>query len=390
MAQNLKFNGKLFGEFRPMYKSKYGNRYSMPKGLPALPKPIPIENISNEPKTEELMDLDKVRKLKPNLTGLGFCAVVIDSGVYQHELLSGNIRLRLSANGDKDDVNDYYGHGTHMAGIIAAKTDQYSCMGIAPEAGIISIKVTNKRSGSASWKSIYIALELVNKLLDQSEDNFGEIGVVNISFNGLDAQSDSSKVAKNRIFTSINKLAERNIPVVVSAGNAFEFITGDGLGYPAFHNKVIAAGAHLNYEYKGLPDESIAPFSQRYLSPFTSFQPGMFKTVNERLIFAPGGCSVSLNNSNTIDKRFSITSGTSVSAAIISGSIMLMQQKWRMKGNTGLMPLDQLKDALNDGCEVFQNLNYTASAAIAQPSPTRTYDLKRYTRLNILKTLSLI
>ncbi|MBK7390649.1 MAG: S8 family serine peptidase [Bacteroidetes bacterium] len=58
--------------------------------------------------------------------------------------MRGNIRQRLSTNGNETDINDHYGHGTHMAGIIAASNSEISSIGIAPGAGIISIKLPMK------------------------------------------------------------------------------------------------------------------------------------------------------------------------------------------------------------------------------------------------------
>jgi serine protease AprX len=389
MGPFLKFNGKMYSELKPLYRGKYANRYTMPKGLPALQKPIPIHNITSDTLTEEQTMLDSVRKHHPELTGKGISVVIIDSGIFEHQMLRRNIKLRLSTNGNESDVNDNYGHGTHMAGIIAAKDSKISCIGIAPDAEIISIKVTNEKSGSATWKSIYLALQKVHQLLDEGTGSNAKIGVVNISFNGLDAQVNKSKFGKHRIFESIRKLKERNIPVVVSAGNAFEFVKEDGLGYPAFHPDVIAAGAHFNYQFKNLPTNAIATFSQRYRSPFLHDVLGMFKGVNEKLIFAPGACSVSLNNSNDPDAVYSITSGTSVSAAILSGAIILMQQKWMMNTKQ-LMPLEKLKDALHDGCDVFQNVGPLNPVTNEFAPANRSYDKMRYTRLNIYKSLNLI
>ncbi|MBK6642939.1 MAG: hypothetical protein IPG39_17785 [Bacteroidetes bacterium] len=75
-------------------------------------------------------------------------------------------------------------------------------------------------------------------------------------------------------------------------------------------------------------------------------------------------------------------SGTSVSAAIISATILLMQEKWNSI-HSGRMPLTEIRSKLKAGCEIFQNV----SSAIV---PTRTYDFRHYTKINIFKTLNLI
>ncbi|MBK7969526.1 MAG: hypothetical protein IPK08_11575 [Bacteroidetes bacterium] len=47
------FNGLGYLELRPLFKNKPGHRFSMPKGLPELPRPIPIQVVNDEPDTEK-------------------------------------------------------------------------------------------------------------------------------------------------------------------------------------------------------------------------------------------------------------------------------------------------------------------------------------------------
>jgi hypothetical protein len=93
MGPFLKFNGKMYSELKPLYRGKYANRYTMPKGLPALQKPIPIHNITSDTLTEEQTMLDSVRKHHPELTGKGISVVIIDSGIFEHQMLRRNIKL---------------------------------------------------------------------------------------------------------------------------------------------------------------------------------------------------------------------------------------------------------------------------------------------------------
>src|SRR3989344_1424446 len=102
-----------------------------------------------------------------NLTGYGQSVCVIDSGVNTtHPGISGNIIAQkcfcdvsdlggggccADATNEDTMATDDNGHGTYIAGIIAANGT--SALGVAPEAGIVSVKVTNA-SGVALFSDI--------------------------------------------------------------------------------------------------------------------------------------------------------------------------------------------------------------------------------------------
>src|SRR5262245_15558848 len=82
-----------------------------------------------------------------NVTGKGLAVVVVDTGVnpqhisFQGQLLPGK---NFSTQGGADDTTDFDGHGSNVAGIIAAKRvapNEGMPTGIAPDAKIIPLKV---------------------------------------------------------------------------------------------------------------------------------------------------------------------------------------------------------------------------------------------------------
>lgn len=93
-------------------------------------------------------------------SGVGVKVAVVDSGVDStHPQLSGQVDISNSfdmVNGSGvtgTSADDPFGHGTHVAGIIAAKRDGSLYHGVAPDAKIISIRMLDS-IGSSSATSI--------------------------------------------------------------------------------------------------------------------------------------------------------------------------------------------------------------------------------------------
>lgn len=89
-----------------------------------------------------------------NNRGRGITLAIVDTGVSSHteyatRLLDGFDYFNSSGNG----TNDQYGHGTHVAGIAAAGVNGSGIAGIAPEAGLISLRVLDA-NGAGSATSI--------------------------------------------------------------------------------------------------------------------------------------------------------------------------------------------------------------------------------------------
>ena len=106
---------------------------------------------------EQLTELVGARAMwARGITGAGVNVAVIDTGVADVDALRERVIARVDVSADHDDPTvaylDQHGHGTHMAGIIAgrapgadpAQPDE-SFLGVAPEAGIVAVKVAGPR-----------------------------------------------------------------------------------------------------------------------------------------------------------------------------------------------------------------------------------------------------
>ncbi len=123
------------------------------------------------------------------LTGAGVGVAVIDSGINKVpdlSLLAGlGTRVVYSQDFVGGNGQDAYGHGTHVAGIIASNGTSSSCLnctrtfrGIAPGANVLDFRVLDE-NGQGSDSSVIAAIEQAIAL-----KNTYNIRVINLSLGG--------------------------------------------------------------------------------------------------------------------------------------------------------------------------------------------------------------
>ncbi|GAB3731096.1 S8 family peptidase [Nocardiopsis nanhaiensis] len=128
--------------------------------------------------------------------GSGSSVYVLDTGIdVDHPEFDGRASLGYDATGG--DGGDVQGHGTHVAGTVAA--DSY---GVAPGADVVDVKVLGD-DGSGTYDDIIAGIEWV---ADNSESN----AVANMSLGGPASQA---------VDDAVNSLADSGVFVAVAAGN---------------------------------------------------------------------------------------------------------------------------------------------------------------------------
>ncbi|WP_444948603.1 type VII secretion-associated serine protease mycosin [Micromonospora ureilytica] len=145
--------------------------------------------------------IDQVHKIS---TGRGVVVAVLDSGVEaSHPDLRGQVLAGGRSYGASGDGRvDEDGHGTHIAGIIAAKASPDGVDGIAPGARILPIKL---RKGAGANKAAAVALG-IRMAVD------GGAKVINMSFGG-------AGVATPQEASAIKYALDHDVVLVGSAGN---------------------------------------------------------------------------------------------------------------------------------------------------------------------------
>lgn len=166
--------------------------------------------------------------------GRGVKVAVIDTGVdHTHPDLAPNYKGGWNAVTGSGDPMDDQGHGTHVAGTIAAARDGKGVAGVAPGADLYAVKVLDKNgSGNYSWIIAGIEWAIENRM-----------DVVNMSLGG---PSGTDALAQ-----AVARAAEAGITVVCAAGN-----DSGPVNYPAKYPEALAVSASDS-------GDRIASFSSR-------------------------------------------------------------------------------------------------------------------------------
>jgi serine protease AprX len=267
--------------------------------------------------------------------GRGVDVALVDSGVVPVGGLAERGRVvygpDLSSERRDGDLRnlDTFGHGTHLAGLIAGRDPVLGFAGVAPGARLVSLKIAGA-DGETNLARVLAALDWIRRNHDARGYN---IRVVNLSLGvpGDDYRSDV-------LAWAVEQLWKEGIVVVAAAGN--NGASARTLDMPADDPFVIAAGASDTRNTVDPRDDRVADFSSR----------GRFRTPD---LVAPGEKIVSLRvPGSTLDNEFSGArvgsrffrgSGTSQAAAITSGLVarLIAARPW-------LAP-DQVKALLMDG-----------------------------------------
>lgn len=244
-------------------------------------------------------------------TGEGVDVALVDSGITPVGALAAPGRV-VDGPDFSDDARDAdlrgldaFGHGTHLAGVIA---------GVAPGARLVDVKVA-AHDGSTSLSSLLAGIDWVAR---HGRQKGLDVRVMNLSFGAETAGS----YRDDPLAAAVEGAWERGIVVVTSAGNGGE--TAAGLDSPAYDPYVIAAGASDTLGTVDVADDVVAGFSSRGTAERSAdvVAPGV-GIVSARV---PGGFLDELFPLARIGEDGFRGSGTSQAAAAVSGAAALVAQ----------------------------------------------------------------
>ena len=248
--------------------------------------------ITSDPLIESqwyLESVDAATVRRAGVSGKGVKIAVIDSGItlthpdLQTAGISDGYNCVLGAT-DPYDCSDKVGHGTMVCGLIVAQCDnEIGICGLAPDAQIIPIKITEKNS--FSYSALFSGLEQALKT---------DCDIIHMSLGGPITDKNALSVMEDYI----RQAEEKGIIVVAAAGNSGH--SGNELNYPAAFDSVIGVGSLDE-------DLSVSYFSQKNESVFVT---------------APGNQILSLYSNG----GYTTGLGTSLSAPMVTAAISLIKE----------------------------------------------------------------
>lgn len=212
-------------------------------------------------------------------TGKNIKIALLDTGVDTSHPDLAHADIKSLKTNSVLSVNDDKSHGTAIAGILAGMpSTSKGVLGIAPNATIISIDITDQEYVTAQNIIDGIKMAICE-----------DVDIISIS---LGLKENNPQVHK-----AIKEAYDKGIIIVASSGNYME----NDVLYPAKYDEVLCVGA---YGKKG-----------NIISPKGN--------VKKTTIYLPGENIVT---TNAKDKQYLGANGTSFSAAILSGTVILMKE----------------------------------------------------------------
>ncbi|WP_167762161.1 S8 family serine peptidase [Blastococcus sp. CT_GayMR20] len=267
---------------------------------------------------------------RKGLTGKGVGVALIDTGVAPVPgLTSGNVvnGPDLSFDSQLDGMAhlDAFGHGTHMASIIAGRDaagtpssylDPGRFTGIAPDATLVNVKV-GASNGAVDVTQVIAAIDWV---VEHAKDPGLNIRVITLAY-GTDSLQSSTV---DPLAYAVENAWRKGIVVVAAGGN-------DGrpdktLANPAYDPHVLAVGAMDSAGTVSSSDDTVPNWSTRGTDArhVDVVAPG----VSVLGLRVPGGVSDSNNPQARVGERFARASGTSQATAVAAGEAALILQKY--------------------------------------------------------------
>ena len=328
---------------------------------------------------------------KSNYTGSGIAVALIDSGVNSHPDLATTGLLPISrvvynqsfVPGDSSTA-DAYGHGTHIAGLIAGNglsstgpVFSQTFKGIAPGANIVNLRVLDG-NGSATDSQVIAAISQAVNL--KSKYN---IRIINLSLGR--GVFESYKL--DPLCQAVEKAWKSGLVVVVAAGNNGRYLPTSGYATVTSPGNDPYALTVGSMKPMGTPDRG-----DDLIASYSSKGPTLLDHVVKPDVVAPGNLLVSTETSNTTlystepdnrvpysayiyggpstpSKVYFQLSGTSMASGVVSGAVADILQAHP------LMTPDQIKTRLMKTASKTFPLTSSVFDATSGITYTSQYDI---------------
>jgi serine protease AprX len=257
----------------------------------------------------------------PRSTGQGITVALMDSGIAEHPDLFGKVKTRVDFVNDGALLLDPAGHGTHIAGVIAANG---TMKGVAPDARLVSIRVLDAY-GYGQLSNVVKAFGWLVR-----NKNLQTIDVLNISWGAPQATT----YHKDLLSALVEIAWFAGITVVVAAGNG-----GAGtltVTSPASDPFVVTAGSFDDQGTTSTSDDVESSFSSRGATLDGFAKPDVLAPGRHIVsLRAAGAYNAIAKPGNLRSKSLSASpeyirmSGTSAAAGFVTGVAALVEAAHR-------------------------------------------------------------
>jgi serine protease AprX len=297
------------------------------------------------------------------VTGQGIGVAIVDSGISPHAALVGKVVANVSLVTGDPSVSDAFGHGTHVAGIIAGNATASRSVtplfngGLAPGVQLVNVRVLGPE-GVGRTSDVIAGIQWV--IANRTRYN---IRIINLSL----GHPVMEPAAFDPLCEVVEDAVNAGIVVVAAAGNDGAAADGSmilgGINSPGNSPWAITVGSLNTWGTVNRSDDTLTSYSSR--------GPARFDGTVKPDIAAPGNKIVSLEaNGSYIPSEYGYLhragngtnsymqlSGTSMAAPMVSGGVALLLQ-----GTPGMSPA-QVKMSLQAGASYVPDAGLMGAGA---------------------------
>ena len=299
----------------------------------------------------------------PGVNGQGIGVAIVDSGISPHAALANKVVANVSLITGDPSVRDAFGHGTHVAGIIAGDGAAARSVtglftgGVAPGVQLVNVRVLGA-DGAGRTSDVIAGIQWA--IANRARYN---IRVINLSL----GHPVMEPAATDPLCEVVADAVRAGIVVVAAAGNDGVAPDGSrvlgGINSPGNSPWAITIGSLNTWGTVKRNDDTVTTYSSRGPARFDgAVKPDVAAPGNKIVSLEASGSYIpsaysSLHRAGNGTNSYMQLSGTSMAAPMVSGGVALLLQ-----GTPGMVPA-QVKMALQAGATYMPDAGLMGAGA---------------------------